>query len=71
MLHEIRQKNYYTGIAKTGEKPARMKLKKSESITNAPILPESLDLPKRALGPEEAILFDLLPVLLPSGRSDD
>ena len=69
MLHEIRQKYYYPGIAKIVKKWVQgcETCIKDKRINNALITPELLSLPEWDLGPEDALQIDLLPNLPPSG----
>ena len=69
MLHEIRQKYYYPGVAKIVKKWVQgcEICIKDKRIANASITPELLNLPEWDLGPEDALQIDLLPNLPPSG----
>ena len=69
MLHEIRQKYYYPGVAKIVKKWVQgcEICIKDKQIANASITPEILSLPDWDLGPEDALQIDLLPNLPPSG----
>ena len=69
MLHEIRQKYYYPGIAKivkTWVQVCEICIK-DKRIKNTSITHELLNLPEWDLGPEDALQIDLLPNLPPSG----
>ena len=69
MLHEIRQKYYYPGVAKIVKQWVQgcEICIKDKRIANASITPELLNLPEWDLGPEDALQIDLLPNLPPSG----
>ena len=69
MLHEIRQKYHYPGVAKTVKKWVQgcEICIKDKRIANPSITPELLNLPEWDLGPEDALQIDLLPNLPPSG----
>ena len=69
MLHEIRRKYYYPGIAKIVKKWVQgcEICIKDKRINNASITPELLNLPEWDLGPEDALQIDILPNLPPSG----
>ena len=69
MLIEIRQKYYYSGIAKFVEKWVLgcENCNKDKRIPNPSITPDLLNLPEWDLGPEDAMQIDLLPKLPPSG----
>ena len=69
MLHEIRQKYYYPGVAKIVKKWVQgcEICIKDKRIANASITPELLNLPEWDLGPEDVLQIDLLPNLPPSG----
>ena len=69
MLIEIRQKNYYFGIAKIVKKWVQgcEVCIKHQKIPNSSITPQLLHLPEWDLGPEDAMQIDLLPNLPPSG----
>ena len=69
MLHEIRQKYYYPGVAKIVKKWVQgcEICIRDKRIANASITPELLILPEWDLGPEDALQIDLLPNLPPSG----
>ena len=61
MLHEIRQKYYYPGVAKIVKKWVQgcEICIKDKRIANASITPELLNLPEWDLGPEDALQIDL------------
>ena len=65
MLHEIRQKYYYPGIAKIVKKWVQgcETCIKDKRIKNLSITPELLNLPEWDLGQEDALQIDLLPNL--------
>ena len=69
MLHEIRRKYYYPGIAKIVKKWVQgcEICIKDKRVSNASITPELLNLPEWDLGPEDALQIDILPNLPPSG----
>ena len=69
MLYEIRQKDYYPGIAKIVKKWVQgcEICIKDKRIKNPSITPELFNLPEWDLGPEDALQIDLLPNLPPSG----
>ena len=69
MLHEIRQKYYYPGVAKIVQKWVQVCeiCIKDKRISNASKTPELLILPEWDLGPKDALQIDLLPNLPPSG----
>ena len=69
MLHEIRQKYYYPGIAKHVKKwvDGCEICARDKRVPNAVITPELLNLPEWDLGPEDAMQIDLLPNLPTSG----
>ena len=69
MLHEIRQKYFYPGVAKIVKKWVQgcEICIRDKRIANASITPELLNLPEWDLGPEDALQIDLLPNLPPSG----
>ena len=69
MLHEIRRKYYFPGIAKIVKKWVQgcEICIKDKRINNASITPELLNLPEWDLGPEDALQIDILPNLPPSG----
>ena len=69
MLHEIRQKYCYPGVAKIVKKWVQgcEICIKDKRTANASITPELLNLPEWDLGPEDALQIDLLPNLPPSG----
>ena len=69
MLHEIRQKYYFPGIAKIVQKWVQgcEICIKDKRIPNSSITPELLNLPEWDLGPEDALQIDFLPNLPPSG----
>ena len=68
MLIEIRQKDYYPGIAKIVKKWVQgcEICIKDKRIPNSSITPELLNLPEWDLGAEDAMQIDLLPNLPPS-----
>ena len=69
MLQEIRQKDYYPGIAKHVKKWVEgcETCAKDKRVPNTVITPELLNLPEWDLGPEDAMQIDLLPNLPTSG----
>ena len=69
MLHEIRQKYYYPGIAKFVTKWVQgcEICKKEKRIKKTSMPPELLTLSEWGLGPEDALQDDLLPNLPPRG----
>ena len=69
MLHEVRQKYYYPGIATIVKKWVQGCdiCIKDKRIKNASITPEFLNLPDWDLGPEDASQIDIFPNLPPSG----
>ena len=69
MLHEIRQKYYYPGIAKIVKRWVQgcEICIKDKMIKNASITPELLNLTEWDLGPEDALQIDFPPKLPPSG----
>ena len=73
MLHEIRQKYYYPGIAKIVKKCVQgcEICIKDERIKNPSITPELLNLLERDLGLEDAFKIDLLLNLPPSGAYEN
>ena len=73
MLHEIRQKNYYPGIAKIVKKCVQgcEICIKDKRIKITLIAPELLNLPEWDLGPEDASQIDILPNLPPSGGNEN
>ena len=70
MLIEIRQKQYYPGVAKIVKKWVQgcEICNKDKRIPNTSITPELLNLPEWDLGPEDAMQIDLLPNLPPQRR---
>ena len=69
MLQEIRQKNYYPGIAKHVRRWVEgcQICTKDKRVPNNSITPELLNLPEWDLGQEDAMQIDLLPNLPTSG----
>ena len=69
MLHEIRQKYYYPGVAKIVKKWVQgcEICIKDKRIAKPSITPELLNLPEWDLGTEDALQINLLPNLPPSG----
>ena len=69
MQQEIRQNNYYPGIAKSVTKWVQgcEICAKDKKTPNATITPELINLPEWDLGPEDAMQIDLLPNLPPIG----
>ena len=70
MLQEIRQNNYYPGIAKHVKKwveGCEIRAKDKRVPNTAAITTELLSLPEWDFGPEDAMQIDLLPNLPTSG----
>ena len=69
MLHEIRQKYYYPGVAKLVKHWVQTCdiCMKDKRIKNPSITPELLNLPEWDHGPEDALQIILLPNIPPSG----
>ena len=69
MLQTIRQRYYYTSMAKHVKKSVEgcELCARDKRVPNATITPELLNLPEWDLGPEDAMQIDLLPNLPPSG----
>ena len=68
-LQEFRQRYYHPSMAKHVKKWVEgcEECAKDKRVPNATITPELLNLPEWDLGPEDAMQFDLLPNLPPSG----